>query len=94
MPQNTDDKLNRRNIKPTAMRELDLRALTAQTNAIRMANLEAKYIAVAKAGHDTDKIKAYDKVYTSLPGCCKVPEMILLNHSSLRIENSLLSILP
>ena len=26
---------------------------------------------VAAAGHDTEKVKAEDKVYSSLPGCCK-----------------------
>ena len=26
--------------------------------------------AVAKVGHDTDKVKADDKVYEALPGCC------------------------
>lgn len=25
---------------------------------------------VAKVGHDTDKVKADDKVYEALPGCC------------------------
>jgi mercuric ion binding protein len=26
---------------------------------------------VAKAGHDTDHIKATDKAYNALPGCCR-----------------------
>lgn len=26
---------------------------------------------VAAAGHDTEKVKADDKTYSSLPGCCK-----------------------
>lgn len=26
---------------------------------------------IAAAGHDTEKFKADDKVYNSLPGCCK-----------------------
>lgn len=26
--------------------------------------------AVAKAGHDTEKVKATDKTYAKLPGCC------------------------
>jgi Cu(I)/Ag(I) efflux system membrane fusion protein len=30
--------------------------------------------AIAKAGHDTDKYKAEDKVYNALPGCCKYRE--------------------
>jgi copper chaperone CopZ len=27
--------------------------------------------AVAKVGHDTDHVKADDKTYNALPGCCK-----------------------
>ncbi len=27
--------------------------------------------AVAKAGHDTNKVKATDEAYNQLPGCCK-----------------------
>jgi periplasmic mercuric ion binding protein len=27
--------------------------------------------AIAAVGHDTDKFKATDKAYNSLPGCCK-----------------------
>ena len=27
--------------------------------------------AIAKVGHDTDKYKADDKVYSHLPACCK-----------------------
>lgn len=34
-------------------------------------NLEKIQTAVAKVGHDTDAIKADDKTYSSLPGCCK-----------------------
>lgn len=26
---------------------------------------------VAKAGHDTDEVRAKDKVYENLPGCCQ-----------------------
>jgi len=29
------------------------------------------HMAVAKVGHDTDLMKADDKVYNALPGCCK-----------------------
>ena len=37
------------------------------------ANPEVKEVhkAVAAAGHDTKKVKAEDKVYSELPGCCK-----------------------
>jgi hypothetical protein len=35
------------------------------------SNIEDVQKAVAKAGHDTEKFKAEDKVYNGLPGCCK-----------------------
>ncbi len=34
-------------------------------------NLETIEKAIAKVGHDTDKVKANDKTYAALPGCCK-----------------------
>jgi Cu(I)/Ag(I) efflux system membrane fusion protein len=34
-------------------------------------SLEAISKAIAKSGHDTEKDKADDKTYKSLPGCCK-----------------------
>ena len=34
-------------------------------------DLEHIHMAIAKAGHDTDKHKAPDEVYENLPGCCK-----------------------
>lgn len=33
--------------------------------------LEDIHKAIAKVGHDTEKVKAEDEVYNSLPGCCK-----------------------
>lgn len=33
--------------------------------------LEDIHKAIAKVGHDTEKVKADDEVYNSLPGCCK-----------------------
>jgi Fur family ferric uptake transcriptional regulator len=39
----TDDQLHKRNIKPTAMRELVLKALTEQNVAISLADLERKF---------------------------------------------------
>ena len=33
--------------------------------------LETVLKAIAAVGHDNDKFKATDKVYNSLPGCCK-----------------------
>lgn len=38
-------------------------------------NVEAVSKALASAGHDTDKDKAPDDVYNSLPGCCKYREL-------------------
>ncbi len=32
--------------------------------------VEDVHKAVAKAGHDTEKVKADDEVYNALPGCC------------------------
>ncbi len=37
-------------------------------------NVEDVHKAVAKAGHDTEKVKAEDEVYKALPGCCKYRE--------------------
>lgn len=39
--------------------------------------------AVANAGHDTEKIKAVDSVYTKLPGCCKYEreKLTILNNN-------------
>lgn len=34
-------------------------------------NIEAIHLAIAKVGHDTDLIKADDKAYDALPGCCQ-----------------------
>jgi len=34
-------------------------------------SVEKIQTAVAKVGHDTDGVKADDKTYSSLPGCCK-----------------------
>ena len=33
-------------------------------------SLDAIHKAIAKAGHDTDRVKAEDKVYNDLPSCC------------------------
>ncbi len=43
MSQTPDDKLNNRNIKPTAMRELVLKVLTEQSTAISLAELEQQF---------------------------------------------------
>lgn len=38
-------------------------------------SIETVSKALAAAGHDTDKDKAPDDVYNSLPGCCKYREL-------------------
>jgi Fur family transcriptional regulator, ferric uptake regulator len=43
MASSTDEKLNRRNIKPTAMRELVLDVLSRQTTAISLSDLEQQF---------------------------------------------------
>lgn len=48
--------------KETKMLQVDLKEGT---------NIEDVQKAVANVGHDTEKFKADDKTYKSLPGCCK-----------------------
>lgn len=57
MSQTPDDKLNNRNIKPTAMRELVLKVLTEQTTAISLAELEHKF-------HKADKVTLFRTLKT------------------------------
>jgi Fur family transcriptional regulator, ferric uptake regulator len=45
---NNEDKLKKRNIKPTAMRELVLKVLTEQTTAISLSGLELHFDKVDK----------------------------------------------
>ena len=48
-----------------------------ETNMLEVSFDESKvklndiHKAVAKVGHDTDKVKASDEVYNALAGCCK-----------------------
>lgn len=48
MKNNSDDKLKKRNIKPTAMRELVLKVLSEQTTAISLSVLEQNFEKVDK----------------------------------------------
>ena len=50
MKKDIDDKLNSRNIKPNAMRQLILQILTKQKTAISLPELESKF---DKADKDT-----------------------------------------
>ncbi len=38
---------------------------------VSKAKVEKVHKAIAKVGHDTDKAKADDEVYSNLPACCK-----------------------
>jgi mercuric ion binding protein len=48
----------------------DTRMLTLVYNPKVVTN-DAIQKKIASVGHDTEKFKADDKVYNSLPGCCK-----------------------
>ena len=45
-----------------------LLALVYDSSKVKSDDVQKK---VAAVGHDTEKFKADDKVYSSLPGCCK-----------------------
>jgi len=49
---------------------VETKQLTVTYNSAKFTNLDIQK-RVAAVGHDTEKIKAEDKVYNSLPGCCK-----------------------
>lgn len=57
MTENSDNLLNSRNIKPTAMRELVLKVLTEQTTAISLTELEHKF-------EKADKVTLYRTLKT------------------------------
>jgi len=48
----------------------DTKVLTLVYNPLKVTtdNVQKK---IAKVGHDTDKFKTEDKVYSGLPGCCQ-----------------------
>ena len=48
--------------------------LTVTYNPAKIKNLDIQK-KVAAVGHDTEKVKADDKTYASLPGCCKYKRM-------------------
>lgn len=45
-------------------------------------SIEAIQKQIAEAGYDTEKFKATDKAYNSLPGCCQY-ERVKLNENKL-----------
>lgn len=50
--------------------DVDTKVLTVKYDdaAISLDDIKKK---VAEAGHDTDKFRAKDEVYSNLPGCCQ-----------------------
>ena len=50
--------------------QIDTKVLTLQFDSAK-TSMEFISEQLAKVGHDTDKDKADDKVYDSLPNCCK-----------------------
>ena len=53
-----------------AVWEIKTKKLTLTYDATKVKS-ETVLKAIAAVGHDNDKFKATDKVYNSLPGCCK-----------------------
>jgi copper chaperone CopZ len=49
-------------------KETKMLKLTCDASKTKVENIHK---AIAKVGHDTDKAKADDEVYSKLPGCCK-----------------------
>jgi len=49
-------------------KETKMLQLTCDVSKAKVENIHK---AIAKVGHDTDKAKADDEVYSNLPGCCK-----------------------
>ncbi len=47
----------------------ETKMLTIEYDADRV-NLDDVHKKIAKAGHDTEKVRAKDEVYKSLPACC------------------------
>jgi membrane fusion protein, copper/silver efflux system len=53
-----------------AVWDIDSKKIEVEYNSMETSN-DTIQRAIAKAGHDTDKFKADDSTYTSLPECCK-----------------------
>ncbi|MBI0398056.1 heavy-metal-associated domain-containing protein [Cyclobacterium marinum] len=50
--------------------DVDSKEFTAQYDAAKVSEKEIQE-KIASVGHDTEKVKATDKAYNDLPGCCK-----------------------
>jgi len=56
----------------SAVWDMKTKVLTVEYNSSTI-KLDAIHQNIADAGHDTEKVKADDRVYESLPACCKYP---------------------
>jgi copper chaperone CopZ len=59
--------------------DVETEILTVKYRADKMDEIQIHNI-VAGAGHDTDQVKATDKVYSTLPACCKYREGAKCDH--------------
>jgi copper chaperone CopZ len=59
-----------KSVKGVMGAEWDMKSKILQLDIDSMTNPDDIKRAIANAGHDTDKIKADDKTYQSLPECC------------------------
>ncbi len=50
--------------------DVDSKEFIAQYDAAKVSEKEI-HEKIASVGHDTEKVKATDKAYNDLPGCCK-----------------------
>lgn len=50
--------------------DVDSKEFKAQYDAAKVSEKEIQE-KIASVGHDTEKVKATDKAYNDLPGCCK-----------------------
>lgn len=61
--------LNNKNITKATW-DVNTKILTVEYNP-HTISLDSIHKIVAEAGHDTEKVKANDNAYKSLPGCCQ-----------------------
>jgi Cu(I)/Ag(I) efflux system membrane fusion protein len=54
----------------SALWNMNTKKLDIEFNSMETSS-ETIQKAIAKAGHDTEKFKADDKIYANLPECCK-----------------------
>lgn len=63
----------------SAIWDVDTKMITVVFNPHEITLVKVKGI-IAAAGHDTDEVKATEKVYKGLPGCCQYDRAIEPKH--------------